>query len=211
MKTEQFYHYPDEIIFHGGPDSRGTLFLDCRAISNDDDKLSKLKERLTGYYINGLKDISHPFIMAIMTCVGIEVLGQVILGFDNYGETIRENTIKVYEMLSIEMATPVSTTFITNYNNRRNTNTSFPSYAHVIRKGLRNTLTHNYRSLGVFLDDTQERFMIVNEIVGCVVIHPHLFRERFIECFENSFNEIITNSNDDYRVNALRYFNWLIR
>ena len=94
--TEDFYHYQDDTIFHGvAGNPKGFSFADCRALTDDNEKLKRLQERLTGFYISGLTGISHPFTTAILTCVGIEVLGQVILGFDSKGHTVDSHTIQV--------------------------------------------------------------------------------------------------------------------
>jgi hypothetical protein len=87
--AENFYHNPDDTVFHGSseyPD--GYLFSYARALTTENEKILKLKERLNGYYVNGLASVEHPFMTAILTCVGLEVLGQVFLGFDSEGKTI---------------------------------------------------------------------------------------------------------------------------
>ena len=93
--------------------------------------------------------------IAIITCLGIEVLGQVIFGYDQKGESIQAYTILVYQMLDQKLNDALSEKFKTNYARNREINlndaNSYTNYAHVLRKGLRNAFTHNYRSLGVFL------------------------------------------------------------
>jgi hypothetical protein len=214
-----FFHLPDTTIFHGVPNlPQGYTFGECRALVDDEEKLRHLKERLTGYYVNGLIGVGHPFIAAIMTCVGLEVLGQVIFGFDSKGESIQTNTILIYEMLDSSLSQALSAKFKNNYNRNRNiagvTNdltSSFASYAHVIRKGLRNSFTHNYRSLGVFLDDAQSIYLIINEDEGYVVLNPDVFKKSFVDCYEKCFAEIISGNNPGYRKEALKYFDLLLK
>ncbi|HEY2583613.1 MAG TPA: hypothetical protein VGI43_17505 [Mucilaginibacter sp.] len=215
--TENFYHYPDDTVFHGSseyPD--GYLFSYARALTTENEKILKLKERLNGYYVNGLASVEHPFMTAILTCVGLEVLGQVFLGFDSEGKTIQSNTILIYEMLDQQLQQPLSTTFKSNYNLNRNPQgqttdytISFSSYAHILRKGLRNSFTHNYRSLGVFLGEGE--IIDVHENEGFMVVNPTLFKQQFNACYENCFSQAISNSIPSYRQNALRYFELLIR
>ena len=217
--TEHFFHLPDTTIFHGIPQNvDGFSFKEARALTDDDEKISRLKTRLEGYYVSGLKDINHPFIAAIMTCVGLEVLGQVIFGFDAKGESIESYTINVYKMLDSNISQPLSSTFAINYNKKRNrtgqttdfTN-SFTSYANVIRKGLRNSFTHNYRSLGVILSDSQSDLMTIEENEGCIIVNPFIFKQKFINCFEDSFLTALFNSNQNYRAETLKYFDLLIK
>jgi hypothetical protein len=217
--AENFFHYPDDTIFVGLADNpNGFSFLQSRALTNDNDKLEKLKARIVGYYVNGLNEMQHPFTVAILTCVGIEVLGQIILGFNTKGETIANNTISVYQMLDPKMKEPTSDLFKINYNLNRNEigqNIDFvkdlPTYSHIIRKGLRNAFTHNYRSLGVLLDDGQQDVIVVDENKGTLIINPFVFRTKFLDCFHTRFTEILSNTHLEYRQNALKYFDLLIK
>jgi hypothetical protein len=113
-------------------------------------------------------------------------------------------------MLDQKLQQPLSTTFRSNYNLNRNPHgqtrdytNSFSSYAHILRKGLRNSFTHNYRSLGVFLGGGE--IIDVHENEGFMVVNPTLFKQQFNSCYENCFNQAISNSNPYYRQNALKY------
>jgi hypothetical protein len=209
---ENFFHYPDETIFHA-TETDGFTFKEARIIIDEQEKILKLKRRLTDYYINGLISIPHSFMMAIMTCVGIEVLGQIILGCDSGGESIAENTISVYKMLDTKLNNPLTQKFKTNYARNRNIligqTKDFSTYAHILRKGLRNAFTHNYRSLGVFLGG--DELITINDDEGFIIVNHVLFRNMFIELYEDCFNKIISNSSSNYRQNALKYFELLIK
>jgi hypothetical protein len=217
--TEHFYHYPDDTIFHGiEGNPKGFSFADCRLLTDDNQKIEKLKKRLDTYYINGLTDLNHPFTIAILTCVGIEVLGQVMLGFDNKGQTIESKTIQVYEMLDPKVAGQLSPTFKTSYNNNRNIpgqniifTDTFTSYAHIIRKGLRNSFTHTYRSLGVVLSDSLQEMMLVDENKGHIIINPYIFRQKYVDLYNKCFNNSLSNTVATYRQNALLYLDLLLR
>jgi hypothetical protein len=217
--TENFFHYPDNTIFHGiSENQQGFSFADSRTLTDDSEKISKLKRRLADYYLKGLSEMTNPFTIAILTCVGIEVLGQVVLGFNSEGETIENNTVKIYELLDPKMCDALSTNFKTNYNLKRNLpgldndkTSSFTSYARVVRRGLRNAFTHTYRSLGVVLSDSLLSVMLVQDNDGLIIINPYLFRQKFIDTYENCFESAITNSNTNYRNNALKYFELLIK
>jgi len=116
---ENFFHYPDDTIFHGTDTAQGYTFKEARALTDDDEKIFKLKTRLSGYYINGLLSIPHSFMIAIMTCVGIEVLGQVVLGYQDSGKTMKKNTIDIYKMLDQTLNNTLSNNFKTNYDKNR--------------------------------------------------------------------------------------------
>lgn len=214
-----FFHYPDSTIFHAiQENSQGFTFADSRAMTDDSEKIAKLKLRLTDYYFTGLNEMTNPFTIAILTCVGIEVLGQVVLGFDLKGETIEDNTVKIYEMFDPEMSAPLSSDFKLKYNINRNLpgenydkTSGLTNYARVVRKGLRNAFTHTYRSLGVVLGDSGTSVMQVQDNGGYIIINPYLYREKFIEIFNHCFEAAITNSKPEYRSNALKYFELLIK
>ncbi len=211
--AQQLFHTPDETYFYGS-----YTFKEARILTDDNEKIEHLKTRFESYYVNGLMECTNPFTISILTCVGIEVLGQVLLGVDINGESIQANTILIYQMLSPELSKPLSSKFVTNYNLKRNVSgqsynyaNSFPSYANVLRKGLRNAFTHSYRPLGVFLDSGKQDLMVINEDEGYLAIDFDIFRKNFIICFNDSFSEILSNKNLIYKANALRYFDLLIK
>jgi hypothetical protein len=210
--AENFFHYPDEIIFHANP-TNGVTFKEIRALNTDQDKLLSLQKRLTDYYINGLKSISHSFMMAIITCVGIEVLGQMTLGFEPNGDSIAAYTLNIYEMLDEKLKLPLSSKFKTAYASNTGRDilsmNGFSNYAGVLRKGLRNAFTHNYRSLGVFLGG--DELLSVYEDDGLIIVNHEMFKHRFINCFESCFEQILSNTNPAYRQQALKYFELLIK
>ena len=53
--------------------------------------------------------------------------------------------------------------------------------------------------------------METNEDEGYLVVNHLMFRERFIASFENAFAAVLSNSNVNYRQNALKYFELLIK
>jgi hypothetical protein len=203
---EKSFHYPDDTVFHGTDTAQGYTFREARTLIDDDEKILKLKTRLTGYYVNGLLSIPHSFMMAIMTCVGIEVLGQVVLGYKNTGETEKSNTISIYKMLDQVLTNALSDNFKINYDKNRGQICahSFSTYADVLCTGFRNAFTHTYRSLGVFLGGNT--LITINEDEGLIIVNHELFRKRFIECYEDCFDKIISNSPPIYRQNAFKIF-----
>jgi hypothetical protein len=213
-----FFHTNDDLIFHGDGETGAVFtFGECRNLTNDDDKIVRLKYRLKTYYIDALKEIHNPFVSSIMTCVGLEVLGQVFLGVNSDGETIESNTISMYQMLDPIMANPLANNFKTNYNTKRNQlgnnidfTQSFPSYAHVVRKGLRNTFTHSYRSRGVYLDNDTTCLITINENEGTIIINPVLLKNQFLQIFTDLFDQTINSANPNYRQNLLLYWNILL-
>jgi hypothetical protein len=188
-------------------------------LTSDDEKIKHLKERLAGYYVNSLQDITHPFIGCIMTCVGIEVIGQVILGFNAKGGSIDNNTLDVYKMLDPIISQSPSSTFKTNYNRNRNVvGTVFtdfaqdlPTYADLIRKGLRNSYTHNYRSLGVMLRDSQKDLVVEEAAEGILVVNPDMFRNSFIALYETCFSDMLAGHKPLYKAKAIEYINLLLK
>jgi len=216
MEKENFFAYSDDTIFHGiEGDSAGFTFGKFRDLKDDNEKIERLKKRLTSYYLDGLNELKNPFAMATLTTIGIEVLGQIMLGFDKKGETIDANTIKIYQKLDDKMGEILSSDFKSNYNRKRGSGTSgkdwtsgLTTYAHVVRKGYRNSFMHTYRSLGVFLDNDKP-LIEVNEGEGCIFLNPRLFRHKFNEVCENCFKEALKEGADE-RKNAIEYVELLV-
>lgn len=209
--SENLYHYPCEIYFHGG-----IRFDEARELVDNTSKIRHLKKRLEGYYLNGFSRIKNPFTIALMVCIGVEVIGQVFLGTNEEGETIPDNTLNIYKMLDDKLCEVISPAFAASYAVRRAAPGQPPgtysgmTYAGVLRKGLRNTFSHSYRSLGVFLDDHQDKMIVVNETDGLISINARLFRSSFKIIFRETFQEAMDESNTTYRDNAIQYFERLI-
>ncbi|TCD28634.1 hypothetical protein EZ456_04390 [Pedobacter psychrodurus] len=215
---EEFFHYPDDVIFHGD-DSQGFTFLQARTLNDDNEKLRKLQIRLERYYLNGFKRSRHDFNISVMSCIGLEVLGQVMLGFDDKGKTVADKTLQVYKWLDPILEQQTSAVFRTNYNLKRN----YPNpagidfaqglltYADIFRKGLRNSFSHTYRSLGVFLDDSLTELVKVDEHEGLLVINGRMLKMALLREYREKFKSAINNTEPEHRQNALRYFELLIR
>lgn len=212
-----YFHLPDDITFGSGENGGSITFGEARRYKNELDRIDSLKRRMETYYVNGLRGSPNPFISSILTCMGVEVLGQIMLGTKD-GETDEKNTIQVYQMLDPLFKQGLSNVFSLAYNARRSDNNpprnyakDFPTYAHIVRKGLRNTFTHSYRSLGVVLDDRLTSLVEVDEVHGMVIIEPSRFREEFISVFYSLFDSARSNENPKYKRSLLKYYSLLIK
>lgn len=215
----KYFHFPNSTIFHGAVGSfKKYTFKQARDLNNDTIKIKHLKLRLESYYLHGLKKTKDPFISAILTCVGIEVLGQVMLGVDSNGETDKQHTIEIYKMMDSILADNLSSKFKSNYNLGRKFPNSTPdctndlhTYSHILRKGLRNTFAHGYRSLGVVLDNNLDRMVLIKETQGLLIVNPKKYRKKFVELFNSMFDKVQSNSEPDWRNEAVKYFELIIK
>jgi len=214
------FHLPNKTIFHGvSGNPNGYSYEQARSLTSQKSKIDHLRLRLESYYISGLNNVNHPFLASILTCVGVEVLGQVMLGTDSNGESIQQNTIEIYKFLDPILSDPLTQKFKDEYNQRRAyplipTNNQFTSsftcYAFVLRKGLRNSFTHNYRSMGVKLQHDLKVTVKVNERTGMLIVNPTLYRNAFKDLFNTMFDDIQNGNNQTNLQNALDYFDIII-
>jgi hypothetical protein len=210
-QIKPFFYNPDGRIFHGvwGVD-RGFTYGDFRNLKTDDEKFIHFKERLDGLYINGVKDITHPFSKAVMTCIGCDVLGQVFFGFDSSkNHSITENTIKIFEELDpTNLRRGIELEFRNNYEGRLNIRSPLKPtwhYSHVFNHGLRNSYIHSFRPFGIILNDTLNSFIEIKNEEGCIVVNPDKFWEAFYVFYQTKFDELINDHSSPYRISAKIY------
>ena len=87
---------------------------------------------------------------------------------------------------------------------------SINKYSDIIHKYQRNTFNHRYQAKGVFLEHKIDKFWILEESDGFMVINPYLFWNRFEEIYNETFIKILDPKNTELRNNALKYLNKLI-
>jgi hypothetical protein len=86
---------PDEVVFGPDPGTGKLTYGEVRKL-DDEGKLKALKRRLDGFFVaqvdelgkteTGPAKVYSPFPLALLTCVGIETLGQVMYHDESKGK-----------------------------------------------------------------------------------------------------------------------------
>ncbi len=208
------FRFPEDTIFHGiaGVD-RGFTHGDFRALTTDVEKFQHLKKRLDDFLYNSVNDITHAFTKAVLTCIGCEVLGQIIHGPKNEFWPDDESTKKIYESLDNRLAVNFSPVFFTKFSQpaskvpKKLTKPDAP-YSDLIIQGLRNQYVHSYRPYAVLLSDQLQDFIQIIESQGYIIINSTRFWEKFKIFYEKTFSELILGTSA-YETTAIKYLEYL--
>ena len=203
---------PDEVIF--GPDTqmKTITYGDVRSMA-EADKLKVLKLRLDRFFIEQVDELGKnkegnvkvyaPFPLALLTCVGIETLGEVMYHSDlcDKSKSQREGFLKIAKSLapSFSRALPQD-------------NKDFDkvtTIAHILYYYQRNTLVHGYQSRGVFLTEELPDWKLES---GMLLLNPYWLWGRYKTRYEKLFQELFSNveSTNPRRKSALSYLSRIL-
>jgi hypothetical protein len=219
---------PDKTYFGESPHGGGINYGEVRKISDNDEKIAVLRKRLDVLFIkqnrkiaerdeDGQPKIWSPFSLCILTLLGIETLGHVIVDFgkiksDGDYEQSKKIVTPIYQLFDKKLIDKPTKKFYRAFEIIHGTSDkkSIKRYSDIIHKYQRNTFNHGFQAKGVFLSHTIPFFWVLEEEKGFMIINPFLFWDRLEKVFEIIFDEIENSTNLDWRNNALNYFERLI-
>ncbi len=218
---------PDEAIFSNNPWGSGNLtYKDARDINDEKEMIKALKARLDIFLINQIIPLTKyeknnkckiwsPFPLTILTLLGIETLGRIIGNKSSIEketfETSKKYSKPIYQLIDSSLLYKPTKSFYTDLEIRlgKNDKKSIDSYCDVIHKYMRNTYTHGFQGLLVYLDHKLTEGWAIKE--GYIILNPYWFWDKFFEIYENTFVRLIDKQNKGEFENAIFYFKNLIK
>lgn len=194
---------PDDVVF--GPDpEKGTLTYGEVRKLDDERKLKALKRRLDTFFVEqvdelgkteaGSAKVYSPFPLALLTCVGIETLGQVLYHDEakGKGESQREGFLRIAKSLHQHFSRGLTK------KNKEAIANLFPdkdaskieALAHILYFYQRNTLIHGYQSRGVYLTEDLQECELKD---GALILNPYWFWRRFKAKYQDLFLDLFGN------------------
>jgi hypothetical protein len=194
----------DDVIFGPGLGIEAVTYGQVRRLG-DDDKVRALKRRVDRLFVaqvDELTKVDAPFPLALLTCVGIETLGQIMY-YDKTKEQAegqREGFLRVAKSLHAQFSRPLSKT------GKAEIKALMPekmaqkvtSIAHIIYYFHRHTLIHGYQSRAVYLSVALDEWEMSG---GALVMNPYWFWKQFKARYNSLFENMFGNPE---RTNALR-------
>jgi len=155
-----------------------------------DDLLIKQVNEFGADYTRGGKAYS-PFPLAVMTCVGIEALGQMFYRQLSL-ESQKEPFIAVAKRIDQKFSRQLKKEFKEAFGNRWNKEdiSKLQNAAQVLYVYFRNTMVHGYFGKGVGLTDLSERE--TDDLTfgdGYLVLNPYWFWKEFEKVYSKLFDE----------------------
>lgn len=206
---------PDHVIF--GPDPNGTEYNygDVRQLSTDK-RINALHLRLDKWLIGQCdeltqNDVNAPFPLAIMTCVAIETMGQVLYGDlsstqGKASEPFRNVLTRIDDQFSRSLTKPQKLAFEQAWQSRFNRK-KYSTCGHVVYSFFRNTLIHGYRGEMVYIERRDKLWVCMDDHI---VIDPFKLWEKFkTHAYESAWNDI-ENKKCNYQEKCEAYIQGLL-
>lgn len=218
---------PNETIFSNNPWGDGNItYGDARELKDNKKKIEATKARLDVLLFNQIKPIAKhdenyapaiwsPFPLAALTFLGIETLGRVIgdkeqIEKDNF-KTSKKFSKPIYKLIDSKLINKPNKLFYKHLEKRlsKNDKKNIDSYSDVIHKYMRNTYTHGFQGLLVYLNHQLREGWIIKD--GYIILNPYWFWDRFYDSYTNIFNELINKPEKNKFNNVIKYFDDLIK
>ena len=212
---------PNDVIFGPNPGSIQLSYGQVRQL-DDDGKLRALKSRIDSFFVSqvdplGKDDLGgvkvySPFPLALLTCVGIEMLGQVMYHDTmGAGDSQREGFVRVAKSIHPGFSKQLGKKF------KGEIASLFPgkdakkikSAADILYFYQRNTLIHGYQSRGVYLTEGSDQWELK---AGALRINPYWFWQSFKVTYEGLFEDLFENQEhtNPLRMSAISYLSAIL-
>jgi len=199
---------PDETYF--GPE--GITFGEVRNTSEQTDRIKLLKKRLDSFFFEQVAVLNNksPFPMTIMTCIGIETMGQIFIANENGTQSFQFIQIisKVHQKFGRKIGKNFEQKFRAMWPYKDSD--VIETYGDLLYSYLRNTMIHGYYALGIYLSD--DKAVTLEEKDGYLVLNPYWFWEKFTPVYDSLIMEAIEGQeNNSYRINSIKYLEKMLR
>ena len=182
---------PNQTIFGVDENEASINYRTVRQITDEDRLIILLKLRIEVFFIGQVKPLEtvSPFPLSVMTCIGVETLGEITIA-----ESSDDNGIQFKKILG-KFDTNLAKTLtkaekeLVKKNWPDKDGEKIKTLTDLFYKYYRNTMIHGYRGKGVFLESGLNPPFIFND--GFLIINPDWFWTRFIEVFNSTFEQLL--------------------
>lgn len=182
---------PNQTIFGVDENEASINYGTVRQITDEDRLIRLLKLRIEVFFIGQVKPLEtvSPFPLSVMTCIGVERLGEITIA-----ENSDDNGIQFKKILG-KFDTNLAKTLtkaekeLVKKNWPDKDGEKIKTLTDLFYKYYRNTMIHGYRGKGVFLSSGLKPPFIFND--GFLIINPDWFWTRFIEVFNSTFEQLL--------------------
>ena len=182
---------PNQTIFGVDENEASINYGTVRQITDEDRLIRLLKLRIEVFFIGQVKPLEtvSPFPLSVMTCIGVETLGEITIA-----ESSDDNGIqfkKILEKFDTNLAKTLTKAEkeLVKKNWPDKDGEKIKTLTDLFYKYYRNTMIHGYLGKGVFLSSGLKPPFIFND--GFLIINPDWFWTRFIEVFNSTFEQLL--------------------
>jgi hypothetical protein len=199
---------PDSVIFGHNTTHDVINYGQVRAVTNDSELIQLLKIRLETFLINQVAPLQtsrSAFPLTVMTCVGIETLGEIFITEDKSDTSHQFVSIssKVNQIFGRPLQKKYQKQLALVWDNRDLKKVD--CYGKVLYRFFRNTMIHGYQAKGTFLSYNVEGIEIHND-TSFIHINPDWFWNGFKAAFTKLFVDAMkAEPTNLLRMNCLDY------
>ncbi|MCH8032216.1 MAG: hypothetical protein IH950_00480 [Bacteroidetes bacterium] len=214
---------PDDTYFGIDENGKGVYYRDVRSENNPLRRIKLLELRLRDLLIkqtnelevllDGSRKVHSPFPLAIITCISIETLGQIFYKSDNKKDEKNQSYsfVSVIKFFDKEFSRPLTKKFKESLTKRfpNDEVEKIKNFSELFYTYFRNTFIHGYKGRAVYLEEQVNTW---EKGDGFLVINPNWFWRKFKETFEEHFNQLYSNkeNNNPFKISAYYYIDKLI-
>jgi hypothetical protein len=204
---------PDDIVFGWNEQKAGIFYGEVRMIKDDNRLINLLKLRLEAYYFSQVDPLVEPksaFPLLVMTCIGMETLGQIFTAENaENGDAFVSISKKMHQFFGRNPREEFEKNFLINWPQKDWD--KIDCYGRLLYKYLRNTMVHGYQGKAVFLSYEDTEDYIIKDEYGYLVINPAWFWGKLKSTSDRLFKEATKGqTNSPVRKNCLAYINKLL-
>jgi len=200
---------PDEGIFGRNSKNDVVTYGDVRKITDDTELIDVLRCRLETYLNNQVQPLQahrSAFPLTVMTCIGIETLGQVFYAEKKDDTSYQFVSIikRIDQIFGRKLTKKYEKKLTGLWSNKDLKN--IDCYGKVVYRFFRNTMIHGFQGKGVFLSYEMTETIMIDEDTSYVVINPNWFWESYQKAFVKLFSAAKEGqTNNPLRANSLIY------
>lgn len=213
---------PDEVFFGLDKDGKDVTFGNIREILSKKESgyelhlIELLRLRLTRVFnepTQRVKTNKDSYLLANLTCSGIELLGQIF--HPTSGKEKSKPFREVCSNLHLEFGKSLPSTFKEKLSKMWSLNTEIDkidSLSYLLYTYLRNQMTHYFIAKGVYLsyEKTNTFEIVETENEAYLIINPEWYWDSYLEVFNDYFYNKVKNKKE-FREKALRYIEKAIK
>jgi hypothetical protein len=200
---------PDKVIFGIDSLNKPIDYGLVRQVKDDNELINLLRLRLRVFFIDQVQILQNSrsaFVLATMTCIGIETLGEIFIkeNKDDTSYQFVETIKKVHQMFGRKPNKKFDNELkhIWSEKDLKNLN----NYGKIVYRFFRNTMIHGYQAKGMFLSYEDTNNIEIDEEFAFLKINPDWFWNNFKTYYENQFVIVgQTQENNPERQNCLKY------
>jgi len=200
---------PDEVTFGINALGERIDYGYVRGISDENELIRLLQLRLQVFFIRQVQPLQESrsaFPLSVMTCIGIETLGEIFVAEDDSDASYQfvEISKKIDQIFGRKPSVKFKKRLREIWGEDRTK--KMDCFGKIIYRFFRNTMVHGYQGKGMFLSYEDTTDIEIDEEFAFVKINPDWFWNRFKDFYEKRFEMILKSQNNNpERQNCLKY------